>query len=188
MEPTPWTDRLLDIRLKNKKAGMEARGKAGFGRVAGTNPSHPLADFTGEYEHPAYGTLKIGMKSNQLQFDFHKIVLPLSHFHYDRFDSPDDEENGKWSINFATNPQATSTKPRSPSTKAKLLLSVVRQSSTNQRATDRRHLPNADGRQFSGGVQAGQRTLRRASGCPRSKADALQRAEVSHSGICRCGH
>src|SRR6185503_7614874 len=105
MEPTPWTERLLDIRLKNKKAGMEARGKAGFGRVAGTNPSHPLADFTGEYEHPAYGTLKIGMKSNQLQFDFHKIVLPLAHFHYDRFDSPNDEENGKWSINFATNPQ-----------------------------------------------------------------------------------
>jgi CubicO group peptidase (beta-lactamase class C family) len=105
MEPTPWTDRLLDIRLKNKKAGMEARGKAGFGRVTGTNPSHPLADFTGEYEHPAYGTLKIGMKNNQLQFDFHKIVLPLAHFHYDRFDSPNDEENGKWSINFATNPQ-----------------------------------------------------------------------------------
>lgn len=105
MELTPWTDRLLDIRLKNKKAGMEARGKAGFGRVPDTKPSHPLADFTGEYEHPAYGTLKIGMKGNQLQFDFHKIVLPLAHFHYDRFDTPDDEEKGKWSINFSTNPQ-----------------------------------------------------------------------------------
>lgn len=105
MEPTPWTDRLLDIRLKNKKAGMEARGKAGFGRVPDTRPSHPLADFVGEYEHPAYGTLKISLKDNQLQFDFHKIVMPLTHFHYDRFDSPDDEENGKWSFNFSTNPQ-----------------------------------------------------------------------------------
>ena len=105
MEPTPWTDRLLDIRLKNKKAGMEARGKAGFGRVPDTKPSHPLADFVGEYEHPAYGTLKINLKGNQLQFDFHKIVMPLAHFHYDRFDSPDDEENGKWSFNFSTNPQ-----------------------------------------------------------------------------------
>ena len=105
MDPTPWTDRLLDIRLKNKKAGMEARGKAGFGRVPDTKPSHPLADFVGEYEHPAYGTLKISLKDNQLQFDFHKIVMPLSHFHYDRFDSPDDEQNGKWSFNFSTNPQ-----------------------------------------------------------------------------------
>jgi CubicO group peptidase (beta-lactamase class C family) len=105
MEPTPWTDRLLDIRLKNKKAGMEARSKAGFGRVADTKPSHALTDFAGEYDHPAYGTLKIGIKDNQLQFDFHKIVLPLAHFHYDRFDTPNDEQDGKWSVNFSTNPQ-----------------------------------------------------------------------------------
>jgi len=105
MDLTPWTDRLLDIRLKNKKAGMEARGKAGFGRVANTKPSHDLADYVGEYDHPAYGTLKISLKVNALRFDFHKIGLPLAHFHYDRFDSPDDEEEGKWSINFSTNPQ-----------------------------------------------------------------------------------
>jgi hypothetical protein len=45
------------------------------------------------------------MKDNALQFDFHKIVLPLAHFHYDRFDTRNDEENGKWSVNFSTNPQ-----------------------------------------------------------------------------------
>ncbi len=105
MEPTPWTDRLLDIRLKNKKAGMEARSKAGFGRIMNTRPSHALADYVGEYEHPAYGMLKIGMKDNQLQFEFHKIKMPLTHFHYDRFDTPDDEQDGKWSVNFSTNPQ-----------------------------------------------------------------------------------
>jgi hypothetical protein len=105
MEQTPWTERLLEIRLKNKKAGTEARSKAGFGRVAGTKPSHALADYAGEYEHPAYGSLKIGMKDGQLQFEFHKIRFPLSHFHYERFDTPDDEQDGKWSVNFATNPQ-----------------------------------------------------------------------------------
>jgi CubicO group peptidase (beta-lactamase class C family) len=105
MEQTPWTDRLLEIRLKNKKAGTEARSKAGFGRVTGTKPSHALADYVGEYEHAAYGTLKIGLKENQLQFDFHKIGMPLTHFHYDRFDTRDDEQDGKWSVNFSTNPQ-----------------------------------------------------------------------------------
>src|SRR5438445_2000235 len=105
MDQTPWTDRLLDIRLKGKKAGTEARTKEGFGRVPDTKPSHALADYMGEYVHPAYGTLKIGMKDNQLQFDFHKIHLPLAHFHYDRFDTPDDEQEGKWSVNFSTNPQ-----------------------------------------------------------------------------------
>src|SRR6185436_13664402 len=105
MEQTPWTDRLLAIRVKNKQAGKEARSKAGAGRVMNTQPSHPLADYVGEFEHPSYGTLKIGLKDNQLQFDFHKIRFPMSHFHYDRFDTPDDEQDGKWSVNFSTNPQ-----------------------------------------------------------------------------------
>ena len=105
MDQTPWTDRLLAIRLKGKKAGMEARTKAGFGRVPDTKPSHALADYVGEYDHPAYGTLKISMKDNSLQFEFHKIKMALAHFHYDRFDTADDEEDGKWSVNFSTNPQ-----------------------------------------------------------------------------------
>jgi hypothetical protein len=29
----------------------------------------------------------------------------MSHFHYDRFDTPDDEQYGKFSVNFRTNPQ-----------------------------------------------------------------------------------
>ncbi|HWO02478.1 MAG TPA: serine hydrolase [Blastocatellia bacterium] len=105
MDQVPWTDRLLDIRLKNKKAGTEARSKAGYGRVPNTKPSHPLGDYVGDYEHPAYGTLKIGLKDNLLTFDFHKIRFPMTHFHYDRFDTPDDEQDGKWSVNFSTNPQ-----------------------------------------------------------------------------------
>src|SRR5262249_53782641 len=100
-----WTDRVLEIRLKNKKAGTEARSKAGYGRIPNTKPSHALEDFVGEYEHPAYGVLKIGLKGDQLEFEFHKIRLPMTHFHYDRFDTPDDEQQGKWSVNFSTNPQ-----------------------------------------------------------------------------------
>jgi CubicO group peptidase (beta-lactamase class C family) len=105
MDQTPWTQRLLEVRLKNKRAGTEARSKAGLGRVANTKPSHPLADYVGEYEHPAYGLLKIGLKDGQLQFQFHKMQFPMTHFHYDRFDTPDDEQDGKWSVNFSTNPQ-----------------------------------------------------------------------------------
>jgi len=105
MDQTPWPERGLDIRLKAKAAGKEARSKAGGDRVANTRPSHALADYVGEYANPAYGVLKIGLKNDQLQFDFHKIRLPLSHFHYDRFDTPDDEEDGQWSVNFRTNPQ-----------------------------------------------------------------------------------
>ena len=105
MDQTPWSERLLEIRLKNKKAGTEARAKANEGRVPNTEPSHPLRDYAGVYENPAYGVTTIGLKDNQLQFDFHKIQFPMTRFHYDRFDTPDDEQNGKWSVNFRTNPQ-----------------------------------------------------------------------------------
>jgi hypothetical protein len=47
--------------------------------------------------------LKIGLTGAQLQFAFHKLEFPLTHFHYDRFDTPDDERHGKWSVNFLTN-------------------------------------------------------------------------------------
>jgi hypothetical protein len=105
MDQTPWSDRWLEVRKKGKQAGTAARAKAGAERVPDTRPSHPLADYVGEYEHPAYGVLKIGLKGAQLQFDFHKMQFPMTHFHYDRFDTPDDEREGKSSVNFGTNPQ-----------------------------------------------------------------------------------
>jgi hypothetical protein len=105
MDETPWSDRLLAIRLKGKEANKQARARAGGERVAGTKPSHALDDFAGEYAHPAYGVVTVAKEGEALEFGFHKIRLPLSHFHYDRFDTPDDEQDGKWSVNFSTNPQ-----------------------------------------------------------------------------------
>jgi CubicO group peptidase (beta-lactamase class C family) len=105
MDQTPWSRRSLEIRLKGKKAGTEARAKAGADQVKNTKPSHPLGDYVGEYEHPAYGLLKITQKDGVLQFNFHRMSFPLTHFHYDRFDTPDDEREGRSSVNFGTNPQ-----------------------------------------------------------------------------------
>ena len=104
-EQTPWSQRLLQVRLANKKAGTQARAKAGEDRVPNTHPSHPLASYMGEYENPAYGILKIGLKGDLIEFGFHEFQFPLSHFHYDRFDTPDDEQYGRFSVNFGTNPQ-----------------------------------------------------------------------------------
>lgn len=105
MDQTPWSERLVELRLKGKKAGTEARAKAGGDRVPNTKPSHALADYAGDFVHPAYGILKVEMKDGGLRMDFHKIRLPLNHFHYDRFETPDDETYGRTAINFQTNPQ-----------------------------------------------------------------------------------
>ena len=105
MDQTPWSQRRLQQRLAGKKAGTEARSKAGADRIPSTKPSHALADYVGDYENPAYGILKIALNSDTLQFGFHEFQFPMSHFHYDRFDTPDDEQYGKFSVNFRTNPQ-----------------------------------------------------------------------------------
>jgi len=105
LEPTPWSDRILKIRLAGKQAGREARARAGGERVPDTQPAHDLADYAGEFVHPAYGVLGIGERQGGLGFEFHSIELPLEHFHYERFDTPDDEQDGKWSVNFVTSPQ-----------------------------------------------------------------------------------
>ncbi|MDP9177838.1 MAG: DUF3471 domain-containing protein [Gemmatimonadota bacterium] len=105
MSLTHWSERQNTIRLKNKAAGTQSRTKAGAGRVAGTHPSHPVDTYVGEFENPAYGVINVTRGDTSLMFDFHKIRMPLSHFHYDRFDTPDHEEEGKYSVNFLTNPQ-----------------------------------------------------------------------------------
>lgn len=105
MDQTPWSQRQLQQRLANKKAATESRTKAGADRVPNTKPSHALGDYVAEYENPAYGILKISLQGDQLQFGFHDFHFPMSHFHYDRFDTPDDEQYGKFSVNFRTNPQ-----------------------------------------------------------------------------------
>jgi len=105
LDQTPWSQRQLARRLAGKKAGTEARSKAGGDRVPNTKPSHALADYVAAYENPGYGILKIGLQGEQLQFGFHEFKYPLSHFHYDRFDTPDDERYGRFSVNFRTNPQ-----------------------------------------------------------------------------------
>ena len=105
VEHTPWHERFLKDYLAGKKANRESRKKQGAERITGTNPSHELPDYTGQFEHPAYGLLKIKKPGDHLELDFHGMVLPLMHFHYDRFDTPDDDLYGKWSVNFSGNPQ-----------------------------------------------------------------------------------
>lgn len=104
---TPWSERALKEYLENRDTDRKARLKPDTDRVPGTQPSHPLADYTGAYEDAAYGILKVTQENNGLAFNFHNTSMPLAHYHYDRFTSPDDEINGKWSLSFITDAQGT---------------------------------------------------------------------------------
>jgi len=102
LAPTDWTERMLDFDKKARNSICEARQRVTPNAVPGTRPSHDLADYAGHYDHPAYGTLTVALHDKQLQFEFRQTRLALNHFHYDRFETPDDEADGAWSILFQT--------------------------------------------------------------------------------------
>lgn len=102
---TPWSERGIKNRDAGKKLGKEGRAKAMEGQVKNTKPSHELTDYMGDFENDAYGIINISQKDGQLFFTKYKIQLPMHHFHYDRFDTVNDEEVGFYSLNYQTNPQ-----------------------------------------------------------------------------------
>lgn len=102
---TPWSERGLKNRDASKKQGREGREKAMAGQIKNTKPSHPLSDYMGDFENPAYGIINISQRDTSMLFTLHNIHLPIHHFHYDRFDTKNDEEDGFYSLNYQTNPQ-----------------------------------------------------------------------------------
>lgn len=105
MSITPWSERGLKDRDAAKKMSRAGRAKAGVGQIKGTKPSHPLEDYLGNFENSAYGIINVAQKDTQMAFTLHNIHIPMLHFHYDRFDTDNDEENGFYSLNYQTNPQ-----------------------------------------------------------------------------------
>jgi len=107
LEATPWSERGLKDYLKNKATDKESRKKPNVDRVANTKPSHALSDYVGKYEDAAYGVMEIKAQGDILSFIYNNTTLPLQHYHYDRFVSPDDEINGLWSLLFTTDAQGS---------------------------------------------------------------------------------
>lgn len=60
-------------------------------RVQSTMPSHALDDYSGVYEHPAYGRIEIGRQGHGLTFRRHRLVLTLLHWQYDTWAFEEDD-------------------------------------------------------------------------------------------------
>jgi CubicO group peptidase (beta-lactamase class C family) len=54
-------------------------------RVAKTKPSHELEAFTGAYEDPAYGKLRITLAEGKLRLAWSSFRVDLEHYHFDSF-------------------------------------------------------------------------------------------------------
>jgi CubicO group peptidase (beta-lactamase class C family) len=85
----PWLDRFRKCEqkcLEQEELDRRARAAA---RKSGTRPSHPLSDYAGEYEHPAYGRMVIAVKDGNLRWSWRGITSDLAHRHYDVFELPE---------------------------------------------------------------------------------------------------
>jgi hypothetical protein len=93
MPSARMTERYGELE-KKALAGESAAKAAGVSdKRPGTRPSHALAEYAGEYEHPGYGTLVVTAPGERLHLAFHGFETPLDHHHYEVFRAPDDKRN-----------------------------------------------------------------------------------------------
>ena len=101
-----WNGEALGKKAKNKAAGKEAKTKKDTVRRPGTTPAHKLEEYTGEYEHPGYGVIKIERRGDKLNFAYNSIEAPLEHWHFEVWNAlknPQDPAFEDQKVQFLTN-------------------------------------------------------------------------------------
>ncbi|MBO9672163.1 MAG: serine hydrolase [Sphingobacteriaceae bacterium] len=95
-------DRLLNLQTidwngearEKNKASMQVNKGTKNAPVLNTNPSHPLKDYVGSFENPAYGIIKITLEKNELYTVLSDEKVVLKHMYYDVFDPRSIDKNG----------------------------------------------------------------------------------------------
>jgi len=90
LEPVDWAARIRERRAEMREAEERAEEEGRAYRVEGTSPSHPLADYVGDYEHPGYGVIRVELVDGGLRATYNGSSVALRHFHYDVFEVPED--------------------------------------------------------------------------------------------------
>lgn len=92
MEPIPWLDRLKAQRRRIiEESDVESQAHDAARRP--NAPPRPLADYAGDYDHPAYGRMTIKVQDRTLTWHYRDRGGKLAHRHYDIFEIP-----GNWGI------------------------------------------------------------------------------------------
>ena len=98
LEPLDWNKKVQDLMKAANAAPPQEK------RVEGTKPAHKLEDYTGEYNHPAYGRLKVEVAADKLEASIHGYSSPLEHWHYETFRIAESVLSGT-RLTFQTNAQ-----------------------------------------------------------------------------------
>lgn len=85
LDEVPWNERMQEKYAQAKETTAKAKEQIASARKTGTQPSHPLEDYTGDFEHPGYGVLSIEINDNHLTATHNSTIYKLEHYHYDIF-------------------------------------------------------------------------------------------------------
>jgi CubicO group peptidase (beta-lactamase class C family) len=85
LSEAPWAQRAKDDAAKGKEAQAKAKAADEAKRKKDAPPTHALANYTGQFEHPAYQILAIAQEGDRLTFDLHSLTGSLKHYHFDIF-------------------------------------------------------------------------------------------------------
>lgn len=87
LEPAPWNQRNKNEVARERETQQKNEREAEADRKPNTQPSHALADYAGEFEHPGYGVLTIWENAGKLNASYNGFTLALRHFHFDVFEA-----------------------------------------------------------------------------------------------------
>lgn len=86
LDPIDWHKRIKEEGEKAKKEEEKSKKEKEKERKLNTNPSHPIEDYIGEYEHPGYGVASVTKDGDQLKVVYNSIEFLMTHYHYDVFE------------------------------------------------------------------------------------------------------
>lgn len=93
LAPIDWLGRFRERKrrfLAQQKLDQAARTAA---HKPDTQPSHALADYAGQYEHPAYGRFVVKLENKALSWSWRGLSGNLPHRHYDIFEIAENPTN-----------------------------------------------------------------------------------------------
>jgi len=102
LDQIPWNKRIRDEVTKVKEEAEKAKKEKDKDRKLNTKPSHPLEDYTGDFEHPGYGIITIQKEGDWLKATYNSISYSLTHYHYDIFKLTNDFLNISRKVTFFT--------------------------------------------------------------------------------------
>ena len=104
LDPLPWGERYHTL-MQTMQGGMKQAKEIRKSKAATAPPSHPVADYVGEYTHEAYPSIKLSLSDDgtELVPYYNGLDLTMRHVHYDVWEITYPTFEADFAVSFLTN-------------------------------------------------------------------------------------